>query len=305
MIPGGCTMRMLFVPLPMLGLAVVLVSLPIAISAQDDTRGLVDRLDRLERDLTALQSQVYRGQSSRSGNAGGDNAPLSGNAYALLDNRIAKLEDQLRDLTGQLEKAEFIVSQLSAKLDRGLADDDFRFKQIEDKQAPPPPTADAAAGKASSTEAAPSAPPGGFLVHPGDKPQPPPPAAAKPAAEQYDEAFALLRNADYVNAERAFQAFLVQHPQDPLAGNAAFWLGQIAFAQGHFDQAAVIFLDAYQKYPKSAKAAESLLKVGQSMANLNKKKEACAALHRFQTEYPDASDTLKRQATLERQKQGC
>ncbi len=65
------------------------------------------------------------------------------------------------------------------------------------------------------------------------------------------------------------------------------------------------FLDAYQKYPKSAKAAERLLKVGLSMGQLGKKKEACAALHRFQTEFPDASDSLKRQATAERTKQGC
>jgi tol-pal system protein YbgF len=129
--------------------------------------------------------------------------------------------------------------------------------------------------------------------------------AGKPAAEQYDYAFGLLRNSDYDGATRAFQAFLQQHAQDPLAGNAAFWLGQIEFAQGHYEQSAPIFLDAYRKYPNSAKAAESLLKVGLSMGNLGKKSEACTALRRFQTEFPDAADNLKRQATAERTKQGC
>jgi tol-pal system protein YbgF len=138
----------------------------------------------------------------------------------------------------------------------------------------------------------------------------PTPSVAVPQAlslpnEQYDFAFGLLRKPDYEGASKAFQTFLAQHPQDPLAGNATYWLGQIPFAQGQYDRAAVIFLDAYQKYPKSAKAGESLLKVGLSMSNLGKQKEACAALHRFASEYPDAADNLRRQATAERQKLGC
>jgi TolA-binding protein len=41
------------------------------------------------------------------------------------------------------------------------------------------------------------------------------------------------------------------------------------------------------------------------MSNLGKKKEACAAFHRFTTEYPDAADNLRRQAASEKQKLGC
>jgi len=287
--------------------------------AQNDTRGLVDRLDRLERDLNSLQSQVYRGGPgggrASSSSSGGADSPMAGNAYAMLDDRLNKLEDQMRDLTGQIEKNQFTLSQLSSKLDRNQSDVDFRLKQLEDKgkpaaaPAPDAPPADKPAN--SDTGLAPAA---GFLTHPGggDKtasaaapPAASSPLPAKPAAEQYDYAFGLLKNSDYDGATKSFQAFLAAHPADPLAGNAAYWLGQISFAQGHYDQAAVIFLDAYTKYPKSAKAGESLLKVGLSMANLNKKKEACAALHRFSSEFPDASDSLKRQASAERQKQGC
>jgi tol-pal system protein YbgF len=277
---------------------------------QNDTRGLVDRLDRLERDLNSLQSQVYRGGGSRSGgsSSGGGDANLSGNVYAMLDDRINKLEAQMQDLTGQIEKTQFDINQLTSKLDRAAADTDFRLKQLEGKGAPAaapvPETPAPDAGKSANADTG-LAPASGFLTHPGDKKEPPPLLPAKPAAEQYDYAFGLLKNSDYDGATKSFQAFLAAHPSDPLAGNAAYWLGQMSFAQGHYDQAAVIFLDAYTKYPKSAKAGESLLKVGLSMANLNKKKEACAALHRFQSEFPDASDSLKRQATAERQKQGC
>jgi len=240
----------------------------------------------------------------------------------MLDQRISQLEEQLRQATGDIEKYQYDMNQLKAKLDRMQQDDDFRFKQIEEKQSNAGAAAPAA-GQAAPPAAVPDANgnrpgPGsqpGFLGQPhpgaGDKPAAPPAAAdgglpaGKPAAEQYDYAYGLLKNSDYDGATKAFQAFLTQHPQDPLAGNATYWMGQIEFSQGHFDRAAPIFLDAYRKYPKSAKAGESLLKVGLSMGSLNKKNEACAALHRFQTEFPDAADNLRRQATAERQKQGC
>jgi tol-pal system protein YbgF len=291
-----------------------------------DTQGMVDRINRLERDLNTLQAQVYRGQSGKVQSSGGSaDAGVSGGgggAYGMLDGRISSLEDQLRQVTGDLEKYQYDLNQLKAKLDRVQQDDDFRFKQLEEKSAAPastpaagvvPPAAGTAAPDANGNRQGPGAPPG-FLGQPktGDKPTSPPLAAdagvlpaGKSAAEQYDYAFGLLRNSDYDSATRAFQAFLQQHPQDPLAGNSAFWLGQIEFAQGHYDQAAPIFLDAYRKYPKSAKAAESLLKVGVSMGNLGKKAESCAALKRFQTEFPDAADNLKKQASAERSKQGC
>lgn len=299
-----------------------------------DTRGLVDRLDRLERDLNTLQSQVYRGQagggSSASAGAGGGGA-VTGSAYGILDDRISALESQMQQLTGQVEKSNFNLSQLSTKIDRMQSDNDFRFKELESKAGIGPAPGAAAASPAGQPSAAgqpgptalnaPAAgegtmgSPPGFLAHPatghpGAAPAAPA-AAAQPALvgktpqEQYDYAFGLLRNSDYDGANKAFQAFVGQHPQDPLAGNAMFWLGQIPYSQGQYDQAAVIFLDAYRKYPKSAKAGESLLKVGLAMSNLSKKKEACAALHRFTTEFPDAADNLRRQASTEKQKLGC
>jgi tol-pal system protein YbgF len=202
------------------------------------------------------------------------------------------------------------------------SDNDFRFKDLEGKvgggtsggaatgAAPAgAPAGAGAGGPAPLTPASTS----GTLSHPA--------AAAAPAAattapaagalvgktsqEQFDYAFGLLKNSDNAGATKAFQAFVAQHPQDPLAGNAMYWEAQISYSQGQYDQAAVTFLDAYRKYPKSAKAGESLLKVGLSMSNLGKKKEACAALARFSSEFPDAADNLRRQAASEKQKQGC
>lgn len=309
-------MRIVIRAVVVLALAAGLLS-PMPLRAQSDTRGLIDRLDRLERDLNTLQSQVYRGGGSAGGGAGGavsGGAGLSGDAYGRLDDRISSLETQLHELTGAVEKANFANGQLQSKLERMQADDDFRFKALEAKTGLAPaaaalPAAATSGGSGAEAGAITPAPASGVLSHPATPgaapPPPPPPAAVKSPQEQYDRAFAMLRNSDYDGAGKAFQGFIAQYPQDPLAGNAMYWLGQIPYSQGQFEQAAVIFLDAYRKYPKSAKAGESLLKVGLAMSNLNKNKEACAALHRFTTEYPDAADNLKRQAAVEKKKLGC
>ncbi|HIJ39033.1 MAG TPA: tol-pal system protein YbgF [Rhodospirillaceae bacterium] len=281
--------------------------------AQSDTSGLVDRLDRLERDLTGVQKQLYRGQSGGA-SAGGATAGanLSGDAYGRLDDRLSALEAQLRELTGALEKATFTDAQLTSKLDRMQADNDLRFRALETKTGLAPAMAPANGNAPSSDPAVPAAAAGatgGVLTHPsgaGSAAVAAAPAAAhKTPKEQYDLAYDLLKKADYAASAKAFQVFVAQNPQDSLAGNAVYWQGQISYMQGQFDQAAISFMEAYRKYPKSVHAGESLLKVGLSMSSLGKKKEACAALHRFGTEFPDAADNLKRQGSAEKQKLGC
>jgi len=327
-----------------------------ALAQQTDVRDLADRIDRLERDLNILQSQFYRSQSGSAtvpgpapaGSPGATGGNLSSDVYNTLDQRIAAVEDQIRTLTGALEKANHDSAELSARMDRMQADNDVRFKELEQKGggAPlttggqpgsqvPVPTASAdaaptggAAPNAASDQGAPAPPKEGETWNPtlGSAPHPlgqikesdlkklePKNADSAGAAaasgrtpqEQYDAAFTQLRNNDNDGASKSFQSFLDQHPKDPLAGNATFWLGQIAYSQGKYEQAAPIFFEAYSKYPKSAKAGESLLKVGLAMSNLGKKKEACAALARFTSEFPDAADSLKHQSATEKQKLGC
>ena len=160
---------------------------------QTDTRGLVDRLDRLERDLNTLQSQVYRGQSGAAAAAGKESG-ISGGAYGILDDRISALEEQLRTLTGQVEQAHFAATQLAAKIERMQADNDFRFKELEAKAGTGGAPAAAAPAAEATPTPAPATPPAGppvgagsqgmgsppgFLIHPGERPAPPASTAAR------------------------------------------------------------------------------------------------------------------------------
>lgn len=123
--------------------------------------------------------------------------------------------------------------------------------------------------------------------------------------EQYDYAFGILRQADYARAEKALSLFLEANPENELAGNAQYWLGETYYVRGDFEQAAVEFLSGYQTYPTSSKGPDNLLKLGLSMARLGQTDGACTALSRLATEYPSANDTIRRRAQTERARLQC
>jgi tol-pal system protein YbgF len=123
--------------------------------------------------------------------------------------------------------------------------------------------------------------------------------------EQYSYAFGLLRQANYDKAEEALQAFLKVNGDDPLAGNARYWLGETYYVRGQYVQAAEVFLKGYRSDPKSPKAPDTLLKLGMSLTNLDKKREACAAFDKLEADFPDASASIKNTVAKERQRGGC
>jgi tol-pal system protein YbgF len=154
-----------------------------------------------------------------------------------------------------------------------------------------PPAAPTAAAAATVTAAA---APTGAMVLPQGAP-----------AVDYNNAYALLQRADYVGAERAFGAFLVSYPNDPLADNAQYWRAETFYVQEDYHQAAVYFAEGYKKYPTGKKAAANLLKLGMSLGRLGKNHEACASLDELRRRFPDAPGNVQQYARTERQRLGC
>lgn len=122
---------------------------------------------------------------------------------------------------------------------------------------------------------------------------------------QYEYAFNLLRQANYDEAQKALQAFITQHPSDPLAGNAQYWLGETYYVRGRYQDAAVAFAEAYQKYPNSTKAPDNLLKLGMSLGQIGKKNDACVAFSELNKKFPSAPDSLKERLKQEKHRYGC
>ncbi len=123
--------------------------------------------------------------------------------------------------------------------------------------------------------------------------------------EKYMYAFGLLRQGRYDMAAQALRQFVTDHNDDELAGNARYWLGETYYVRGAYVEAAETFLEGYQVDPDGPKAADALLKLGMSLANLDKKQEACAAFQKLRADYPGAPAGLKSTLQREWQKNGC
>jgi tol-pal system protein YbgF len=288
--------------------------------AQDnrDLRPLLDRLDRMERDMNQLQRQVYRGGSA-SGAPVPAPAPDAGTAVNL-ELRLDQLETQMRNLTGSLEEANYSIDQLKSRLDKLVSDIDQRFSQLEHPGAPgaPPPGPLAAnTAPAPGAGANPATPPSqpGNLVAPGGAQTASRTPAAPPstggtlptgsAQEQYNYAFGKLREADYPAAEQALRAFVQRYPNDALAGNAQYWLGETYYVRKDYNNAAATFAEGYRKYPQSGKAADNLLKLGMSLGNIGQKKEACLTFNQLAHDFPKASSNITERAAQEKQRLAC
>ena len=334
-------------------LGVILLFAAGAASAQNDTRALQDRLQRLERDLQSLQSQVASGAGARPGGPVGGpvGAPGGdGSMASTLLSRISQIEQDQRILTGQVEEVGFSVGQLKQRLDRMVTDMEFRLSELEKKQSEQGAANVGAApvarpGAPAVAGAAPAAPGGPMLGAPprnlgsisaaderaiaeraaaqgaqAANVAAPPPGRTAPTAsaaasavrlppgtprDQYDYAFDLLKQGKYADAEQAMRQFVQAYPQDPLSGNAQYWLGETFYVRNNHTEAAVQFMQGYQRYPQSPKAPDNLFKLGMSLAILDRKPEACAAFGRFNTEYPGAPGALKQRVQEERRRLAC
>jgi tol-pal system protein YbgF len=290
-----------------------------------DTSQLMNRLDRVERDLKELRGQVYRGGATGSGQA---SAPIGGTGgeYPLL--RIDQLEEELRRLTGKLEEIQFAQDQQSSRLERLSNDIDFRLKALEGGKTPAAPaqTAGPTAAPPVNQPAGPAAipgdpfrsPPAGNLGSmPAGQPSVLPPAAAPapPAAqtalpggtpeEQYNYAFGLVRQGDLASAEIALKEFIAKNPKHERAGNADYWLGETYYARGNYQAAATAYLDTVQTYGTGPKGPDALLKLGMSLGLLQQKGEACQILKSLPAKFPKAEAPLKDRAKLEMQRLKC
>jgi tol-pal system protein YbgF len=125
------------------------------------------------------------------------------------------------------------------------------------------------------------------------------------ALDQYNFAFGLIKQADYPAAEAALRSFVQQHPNDTLAGNAQYWLGETYYQRERFSDAASAFAEGYKRYPKGTKAPDNLLKLGMSLARTNQRQNACTALAQLDHDFPNPGNAIKERAKDEKKKLGC
>lgn len=286
-----------------------------------NTRALLDKIERLESRTIDLERQVYQGRPPPP-SAGARSRAEPARATDL-ELRLMQIEEDNRRLTGQLEESQHANRQLTKRLDQLVVDVDQRLKELERLIGERGRDGTAEAGAQANADVAgtetqpPANTPAGGTAPPLAIPAPaagaaPPPATPRTAVlpagtprEQYIYAQSLIRKKSYANAEQAFRAFLDANPDNRLAPNAHYWIGETLYVRQKYEDAARVFLAGYQRYPKSSKASDSLLKLGLTLSRLGQAGEACATFDELLALLPENERRLRPKAELERRNARC
>ncbi|CAJ1875113.1 Cell division coordinator CpoB [Aeromonas salmonicida] len=237
--------------------------------------------------LFALSAQAAAPVSDLSG--GG--VALSGNNGAImptgsLEDRVALLERTLNarlrlqaELQQQVDSLQGEVSELRGQLEQQT----YQMEQSQERQRQLYQELDKVAN--SKPAAAPATPAAG--------------ASAAPAAnysanldenQAYDAAVNMvLKDKNYDKAIPAFEGFIKQYPSSSYVPNAHYWLGQLLFNKGDRTGAAAQFSTVANKFSKSPKRADALLKLGMLAQLDGKKAEAKTFYEQVIKGYPNTS----------------
>ena len=277
---------------------------------------LQQRVDQLEQQLVDMQVVVGTLESLARGGAAPAASP-SGSSYGGPDPRVDALETQVRALTAQIEQ---LSAQMQAMPGNGVRRGDANQPTSNTELAGTLPAGETANFGSTTVTAGSGDPIGGILEESAPASAAPSAMAAAPPAfmpppggggdtgnpkQLYETAYGYLMQRDYGAAQQAFEDFLNRYPNDSLAGNAQYWLGEAHFVRGEYKAAAGAFLKGYRDYSGNARAADSLLKLAMSLDRLGQKDAACTSFSELTTRFPDAPDNVKTRARSERQRIGC
>ncbi len=297
-------------------------ALPLTTNAQS-LKSVSNRIDRLEQALEGVQKNLsnnYVGATKRPQAQGLETSQEQDGKLDAMLMQLQEAQENIRILTGEMETLRFTQTQIEEKMERINADVSFRFSDLEKNlktvqdalkaiQAEKDKVKKEKEAKEAKQQAA-------------EKKKKDEEEKAKKAEQQkesrikqnygkmtpkeiYDEGFAAIKKQHFITAQTKFEAFLTLYPDDELAGNAQYWLGESFFARSYLSKAAVAFAEGFQKYRQSPKAPDNLFKLGVTMSKLNKKQEACVAFQNFEKEFPKASESMKDRLDEELKKLSC
>src|SRR6202049_4293163 len=95
-----------------------------------------------------------------------------------------------------------------------------------------------------------------------------------------------------------FSDYIKFYPNTDLAGNSYFYLGEIQFRQGNYQQAAQSYDAVLQNFPTGNKAASAQLKKGFSLIELGKQDDGVSELRHLIQRYPHSPEALQARERL-------
>ncbi len=290
----------------------------------EEAETISDEIDLLRKDIKTLEKAVY----SKDINNSYSSSELSNNNNDILTKHLLKLselEDQFKSLTNQFEEINFRLDKLSNRITKIQTDNQVRFQDLENstisssskslakKEKKLPGSSEpkdlggisdsevAAIESVQKTQSVDSA--GTVLTEKAERVEKLLPKGSP--EKQYDFAISFIKVGDYETAEFALKEFVDTNPKHKLAGSAQYWYGETFRVRQLYQDAATAYLDAYQKYPQSAKAPINLLKLGVMLVQIGEKDQGCSMILGVKDQYPEANQSIIQKAEYEKKKFSC
>jgi tol-pal system protein YbgF len=189
---------------------------------------------------------------------------------ATLQKQQGDSASHIDQLAGQLQSLNDTLDELKARLAKVS-------KQLEDMQSSQQSQAAQMSAQAQQDAAAKAAPPPDVL---------------------YNNALRDYNGNKNDLAIQEFSDYIKYYPNTDLAGNCYFYLGEIQFRQGNFQQAAQSYDQVLQTFPTGSKAASAQLKKGFSLIELGKQEDGVVELRRVIQRYPKSNEALQARERL-------
>jgi len=173
-------------------------------------------------------------------------------------------------LSGQIQSLNDTLDELKARLAKVS-------KQLEDMQASQQTLAAQQAQQQAQQQAAASAPPPDVL---------------------YNNALRDYNGDKNDLALQEFSDYIKFYPNTDLAGNCYFYLGEIQFRQGNYQQAIQNYDLVLQNFPSGNKAASAQLKKGLALIESGKQADGVAELRHVIQRYPKSNEALQARERL-------
>ncbi len=292
-------------------------------------------LEALQQDIKTLERAVYS-ESFEKKNTNSQSVELLENSSeeALTRHllKLSEIENQFRDLTNKFEEINFKLDKLSNRLTKLQSDNQLRFEQVEKTigNVVSNDVSNLTSDKSEQTKILPGSSQPQDLGSISYKDMTTSATTQQTQSvdststvllenveslekllpegspdKQYEFATSFLKVGDYNTAERALKEFVLSNPNHELAGNAQYWFAETFRIRQLYVDAASAYLEGYQKYPKSEKAPDNLLKLGVSLVQIGEKDQGCMMITSLEKEYPDASQSILQKAKYEEKKFEC
>jgi len=127
-----------------------------------------------------------------------------------------------------------------------------------------------------------------------------PRSAASPVALEleFQEGITALNTGNLAGGVSRLQKFAAENPRHPKADNALYFSGVGQMGQGNYERAASTFEQVISTYPAGDAVKDSMLKLAECRARLNRRGEARALYTQLLKKYPGTAAATQAQARL-------